>query len=51
LGQDPSREKMDELIEDWDMLDVKPQKGKFTWSNMRFGPRAHRCAVRSLHCS
>lgn len=20
------------------MLDVKPQKGKFTWSNMRYGP-------------
>jgi len=34
-GRDPLSDKMEELIDEWDMLDVNPQRGKFTWSNMR----------------
>ena len=29
---------MEDLIEDWDMLDISPQRGKFTWMNMRTEP-------------
>jgi hypothetical protein len=37
FGWDPFRGKMEELIEDWDLLDVKQQRGKFTSSNMHSG--------------
>jgi hypothetical protein len=36
--KDPFREKMEDLIVEWDMVDIKPKKGKFTWSNKRLGP-------------
>jgi hypothetical protein len=51
FGRDPFREKMEELIEDWDMLDISPQRGKFTWTNMRAKPRAYCCMFGSIHCS
>jgi len=30
---DPSRKKLEELIVDQDLLDIKPIKGKYTWTN------------------
>jgi hypothetical protein len=32
------REKMEDLISEWDLMDVKPIKVKYTWSNKRSGP-------------
>jgi hypothetical protein len=38
FGRDPFQVRMKELIHDWDMLDIKPTKGKYIWSNIkRFG--------------
>jgi len=34
-GRHPFRDNMEELILEWDLLDIPPQLGKFTWSNMR----------------
>jgi hypothetical protein len=31
------RERMEDLISNWDLLDVKPIEGKHTWSNKRTG--------------
>jgi hypothetical protein len=25
-------------MQDWDLLDIKPSTGKYTWSNKRVGP-------------
>jgi hypothetical protein len=36
-ARDPSHEKMEGIILDWDLIDVAPSKGKFTWSNKRIG--------------
>jgi hypothetical protein len=38
LVRDPNRELMDDFISHWDLMDFKPNKGKFTWSNKRSGP-------------
>ena len=38
LVRDPLREQVDEIIMDWDLLDVIPSKGKYTWNNTRLGP-------------
>jgi hypothetical protein len=38
FGRDPFHEKMEEILVDWDMLDINPQRGRYTWSNMRSGP-------------
>lgn len=38
FGRDPFRERMEELLVDWDMLDINSQKGRYAWSNMRSGP-------------
>jgi hypothetical protein len=38
VTRDPIREWVDELILDWDLTDIKPSKGKFTWTNKRIGP-------------
>jgi exonuclease III len=32
-----TREHMEDLIQTWDLVDVKPQRGRFTWSNKRQG--------------
>ena len=37
--RDPSREWIKDIILGWDLIDIKPVKGKFTWSNKRIGPR------------
>ena len=38
LVRDPSREWVGDLILGWDLIDIKPVKGKFTWTNKRLGP-------------
>ena len=38
LVRDPTREQVDDLILDWDIYDVIPSKGNFTWTNKSLGP-------------
>ena len=38
IVRDPAREWAEDLLQDWDLLDIKPSSGKFTWSNKRVGP-------------
>ena len=38
LVRDPIRETIDEIILDWDLMDIKPSSGKYTWNNRRIGP-------------
>jgi len=38
FGRDPSRDKMEEIIDEWDLIDVTPQTDKFTRTNKRQGP-------------
>ena len=38
LVRDPSREWVEDIILGWDLLDIKPARGKFTWTNKRVGP-------------
>ena len=37
--REPIREQVDEIILDWDLVDVIPAKWKFTLTNRRLGPR------------
>jgi hypothetical protein len=34
---DPIRELMEDFTSSWDLIDINPTKGKFTWSNKRTG--------------
>ena len=36
--RDPFKEIVDDLILEWDLMDIKPSMGKYTWSNKRTGP-------------
>lgn len=36
--RDPAREWVEDLMQDWDLINIKPINGKFTWSNKRIGP-------------
>ena len=36
-GKDPLQEVVDSLIQARDLLDFKPKKGRFTWTNNRVG--------------
>eukprot|EP00253_Pinus_taeda_P035876 PITA_35876 len=38
LVRDPAREWVEDFILDWELEDIKPTSGKFTWSNKRIGP-------------
>jgi hypothetical protein len=38
IVRDPSREWVEDLIADWELEDIPPTNGKFTWSNKRVGP-------------
>eukprot|EP00253_Pinus_taeda_P010912 PITA_10912 len=38
IARDPTREWAEDLMLDWDLLDIKPISGKFTWTNKRIGP-------------
>lgn len=35
---DLAREWAEDLMQDWDLLDIKPISGKYTWTNKRIGP-------------
>jgi hypothetical protein len=35
LVRDPLRENMEYFIYEWDLMDIKPEKGKYKWSNKR----------------
>ena len=35
--RDPTREWVEDIIMDWDLEDIKPSKGKFTWTNKIVG--------------
>jgi len=39
IVRDPAREWVEDLIHDWDLLDIKPCRGKYTLSNKRVGPK------------
>ena len=39
IVRDPTREWVEDLMQDWDLLYIKSVTGKFTWSNKRVGPR------------
>ena len=36
--RDPAREWVEDIISGWDLEDIKPSRGKFTWTNKRIGP-------------
>ena len=36
-GRDPMLNSVDKFIIKWEMIDFKPKRGKFTWSNNRLG--------------
>ena len=36
--RDPAREWVEDIISGWELADIKPSRGKFTWSNKRVGP-------------
>ena len=38
LVRDPAREWVEDLMLGWELEDIKPTSGKFTWSNKRVGP-------------
>lgn len=38
IVRDPAREWAKDLMQDWNLLDIKPSSGKYTWSNKRIGP-------------
>jgi hypothetical protein len=38
IVRDPAREWVEDLISDWELEDIIPTNGKFTWSNRRLGP-------------
>jgi hypothetical protein len=37
FGRDPFQTYLEELFANWDLLDIPPQCGTFTWTNMRVG--------------
>ena len=36
-GKDFMQEYVENLMQDWDLIDLKPKSGRFTWSNHRVG--------------
>eukprot|EP00253_Pinus_taeda_P032065 PITA_32065 len=36
--RDPAREWVEDIMLDWDLEDIKPTAGKYTWTNKRLGP-------------
>eukprot|EP00253_Pinus_taeda_P012863 PITA_12863 len=38
IVRDPAREWVEDIMLGWDLEDIKPSSGKFTWSNKRIGP-------------
>jgi exonuclease III len=38
IVRDPAREWVEDLMSEWELEDIPPTNGKFTWSNKRLGP-------------
>ena len=38
IVRDPLRENVEDIMRDWDLEDVKPAQGLYTWTNRRTGP-------------
>jgi exonuclease III len=38
IVRDPAREWVEDIITAWELIDIKPIKGHYTWSNKRLGP-------------
>jgi exonuclease III len=38
IVHDPAREWVEDLMSSWELEDIKPAKGKYTWTNKRVGP-------------
>ena len=38
IFRDPSQEWVEDTILGWDLVDIKPSNGNFTWTNKRLGP-------------
>ena len=38
IVSDPAREWVEDIIREWDLIDLKLSHGKFTWSNKRTSP-------------
>eukprot|EP00253_Pinus_taeda_P030086 PITA_30086 len=38
IVRDPPRESVEDLMQEWDLIDIKLAIGKYTWSNKRVGP-------------
>jgi len=38
IVRDPAREWVEDLMSDWELEDIRPSNGRFTWSNKRLGP-------------
>jgi ribonuclease HI/exonuclease III len=38
IVRDPAREWVEDLISGWELEDITPSNGRFTWSNRRLGP-------------
>jgi ribonuclease HI/exonuclease III len=38
IVRDPAREWVEDIATAWDLLDIKPTKGRYTWTNKRIGP-------------
>ena len=36
--RDQEREWVEDIILDWDLMDIKPDSGRFTWTNKRLAP-------------
>lgn len=37
IVRDPARESVEDLMQDWNLIDIKLTIGKYTWSNKRVG--------------
>jgi hypothetical protein len=38
IVRDPTREWVEDIAAAWDLLDIKPTKGRYMWTNKRIGP-------------
>lgn len=39
LSSEPFWDSLENLITEWDLIDLKPKKGNNTWTNKKVGPR------------
>ena len=52
-GKDFMQDMVEELIQDWNLIDLKPKQGRYTWSNNRVGVAciSDRLDQFLVHCS